>query len=298
MPLLDCVLYFVFFFQAEDGIRDLAVTGVQTCALPIYLTQSIETVELARLRVELDGEPHAVAGRDVADLLDAARGGLDVARAHVDGTHHRGAAQTGRPFALLGEDAEQAAPHVAIRPHPSVLDADTRHRQAAFLHDVDDGVGVHALLGRAHEIDAAQLDGLPARLAGRAQRLGERGRVQRPRVKGQSEAHGRYCTWLLSRPMEPCLQPRGSRPPRHRRRAPTTAPGTSGFTGVRGWGRGAHRKGWWPAAAPGPRAARRGPTPATPRPRAPASAARTPHVSAVAPARNAPNGNTPPKISV
>src|SRR5206468_9186631 len=26
----------LFFFQAEDGIRDLIVTGVQTCALPIY----------------------------------------------------------------------------------------------------------------------------------------------------------------------------------------------------------------------------------------------------------------------
>src|SRR5216683_4185588 len=29
-------LVFFFFFQAEDGIRDLIVTGVQTCALPIY----------------------------------------------------------------------------------------------------------------------------------------------------------------------------------------------------------------------------------------------------------------------
>ena len=28
-------VYFVFFFQAEDGIRDRLVTGVQTCALPI-----------------------------------------------------------------------------------------------------------------------------------------------------------------------------------------------------------------------------------------------------------------------
>src|SRR5690349_23659836 len=27
---------FFFFFQAEDGIRDLYVTGVQTCALPIW----------------------------------------------------------------------------------------------------------------------------------------------------------------------------------------------------------------------------------------------------------------------
>src|SRR5256884_2561427 len=26
----------IFFFQAEDGIRDVAVTGVQTCALPIF----------------------------------------------------------------------------------------------------------------------------------------------------------------------------------------------------------------------------------------------------------------------
>src|SRR3712207_8339272 len=28
--------YYLFFFQAEDGIRDIGVTGVQTCALPIY----------------------------------------------------------------------------------------------------------------------------------------------------------------------------------------------------------------------------------------------------------------------
>src|SRR5260370_26750929 len=29
-------LFLFFFFQAEDGIRDSSVTGVQTCALPIY----------------------------------------------------------------------------------------------------------------------------------------------------------------------------------------------------------------------------------------------------------------------
>ena len=32
----DLVLGCFFFFQAEDGIRDIGVTGVQTCALPIY----------------------------------------------------------------------------------------------------------------------------------------------------------------------------------------------------------------------------------------------------------------------
>src|SRR5690606_40221813 len=31
-----------FFFQAEDGIRDFHVTGVQTCALPISLTCSLQ----------------------------------------------------------------------------------------------------------------------------------------------------------------------------------------------------------------------------------------------------------------
>src|SRR5437588_12335504 len=31
------IVIFFFFFQAEDGIRDHCVTGVQTCALPIYL---------------------------------------------------------------------------------------------------------------------------------------------------------------------------------------------------------------------------------------------------------------------
>src|SRR5690606_12930046 len=36
-----------FFFQAEDGIRDFHVTGVQTCALPIYVSADY------RLRVSI-----------------------------------------------------------------------------------------------------------------------------------------------------------------------------------------------------------------------------------------------------
>src|SRR5436189_700455 len=34
--VLYSFIFFFFFFQAEDGIRDTSVTGVQTCALPIY----------------------------------------------------------------------------------------------------------------------------------------------------------------------------------------------------------------------------------------------------------------------
>src|SRR5437773_11828890 len=36
MYIFCILLFFFFFFQAEDGIRDRDVTGVQTCALPIY----------------------------------------------------------------------------------------------------------------------------------------------------------------------------------------------------------------------------------------------------------------------
>src|SRR5438445_7667845 len=33
---------FCFFFQAEDGIRDIGVTGVQTCALPILVSVAVD----------------------------------------------------------------------------------------------------------------------------------------------------------------------------------------------------------------------------------------------------------------
>src|SRR3712207_8869124 len=63
------------FFQAEDGIRDIGVTGVQTCALPIYAVAVVVVLELrspgdlaSRLvegneaAVELPGEDLAFAG--------------------------------------------------------------------------------------------------------------------------------------------------------------------------------------------------------------------------------------------
>src|SRR5206468_6513084 len=36
--------------QAEDGIRDLIVTGVQTCALPIFMTDSLVFARRARIQ--------------------------------------------------------------------------------------------------------------------------------------------------------------------------------------------------------------------------------------------------------
>src|SRR5690606_40857969 len=42
----------IFFFQAEDGIRDFHVTGVQTCALPILDHQDVNINDLASAVVD------------------------------------------------------------------------------------------------------------------------------------------------------------------------------------------------------------------------------------------------------
>src|SRR5437016_10808637 len=53
--LLFCIFFFFFFFfQAEDGIRDWSVTGVQTCALPIF---PLSCVGSRPLRTRPPGQP-------------------------------------------------------------------------------------------------------------------------------------------------------------------------------------------------------------------------------------------------
>src|SRR2546422_11390455 len=46
--------FFFFFFQAEDGIRDVAVTGVQTCALPIFNEPQLDEPPVGVLSILLD----------------------------------------------------------------------------------------------------------------------------------------------------------------------------------------------------------------------------------------------------
>src|SRR2546429_6833898 len=63
-----------FFFQAEDGIRDVAVTGVQTCALPISSCSAVGG-PLAALQdgdivsIDVKSRSLAVEGVDVAARL-------------------------------------------------------------------------------------------------------------------------------------------------------------------------------------------------------------------------------------
>src|SRR6266496_5318004 len=68
------ICYF-FFFQAEDGIRDLYVTGVQTCALPIWSCQ-------APSRLNLCADRHRTVPRreraELGEVCAAATGWVDV----------------------------------------------------------------------------------------------------------------------------------------------------------------------------------------------------------------------------
>src|SRR6266496_2042607 len=76
----------LFFFQAEDGIRDLYVTGVQTCALPISGGRAPPARARAprRDRTGPDVDPaRAPAGRGGAERGGAAGGGLRGARARA-----------------------------------------------------------------------------------------------------------------------------------------------------------------------------------------------------------------------
>src|SRR2546428_9259969 len=66
-----CFLFF-FFFQAEDGIRDLIVTGVQTCALPISKTTSVFP-DRPRVRVHVHGKTLVVFVADVSRGVAARR---------------------------------------------------------------------------------------------------------------------------------------------------------------------------------------------------------------------------------
>src|SRR5690606_40839088 len=65
------------FFQAEDGIRDFHVTGVQTCALPIWSLCYVDDLVEGILRLVLSaetgpvniGNPEEVTVRELAELI-------------------------------------------------------------------------------------------------------------------------------------------------------------------------------------------------------------------------------------
>src|SRR5690606_41173666 len=105
---------FLFFFQAEDGIRDFHVTGVQTCALPIFIPV---VPDLPRLRLQALHTADAGEAFRLAAVGDA-RGAFNIAADPVlDPAELAGLLvdRTVRAHARVGRGALVVAP----LPHPT-----------------------------------------------------------------------------------------------------------------------------------------------------------------------------------
>src|SRR5256885_16833217 len=70
-----------FFFQAEDGIRDYKVTGVQTCALPIYSRKRGQRTPVAASSTPRARGSNPVATRGNGTGIEGGRAGLGPHRA-------------------------------------------------------------------------------------------------------------------------------------------------------------------------------------------------------------------------
>src|SRR5256886_8705424 len=84
----------IFFFQAEDGIRDLTVTGVQTCALPICVLLGVAATGQGRFDLSEDSRIVDGGGRSVhvpvGDLLHSATQDFAGARFEIGRAAWRG----------------------------------------------------------------------------------------------------------------------------------------------------------------------------------------------------------------
>src|SRR5690606_39685342 len=83
------ITVFFFFFQAEDGIRDFHVTGVQTCALPISHDRASASAEALSARAAWDARHCSECAHVVAEV-------------HQD-VHMRGS-----PYGLNGEGIQSS----------------------------------------------------------------------------------------------------------------------------------------------------------------------------------------------
>src|SRR2546428_12590455 len=101
-----------FFFQAEDGIRDLIVTGVQTCALPIW-----------------DSGIHEIAGRSV--FFDVLRPPPQLVVL--------GAGEDARPLVRFA--AEVGFRVVVVDRRPGYLTADRFPAATALIQSAGDALG-------------------------------------------------------------------------------------------------------------------------------------------------------------
>src|SRR5690606_40850375 len=89
---------FSFFFQAEDGIRDFHVTGVQTCALPICTEVKAEAAAANKAGTIAKGDADAKAAKasDTATTKPRADVKAETAAANKAGTIEKGRSEERR----------------------------------------------------------------------------------------------------------------------------------------------------------------------------------------------------------
>src|SRR5207302_6321281 len=110
-------IFLHFFFQAEDGIRDFHVTGVQTCALPIYasiwkifsalavddydlhaLTPLVSPVRLGKWREHADDSWFHAIEAHVDDVFECYAGSLFQDQLALRGENHRQVTSAGPAY--------------------------------------------------------------------------------------------------------------------------------------------------------------------------------------------------------
>src|SRR5256886_13408491 len=137
---LRAIRVFLFFFQAEDGIRDLTVTGVQTCALPISYAPGLEArfeAEIEIGRVDADEEIGRIAQELRAERA-ADREDRGHALQHLDVAAHR----------ELFHGKERAS---AFRDHLRSRDAMELRVLPARLHRAHESRAQHVARGLARD---------------------------------------------------------------------------------------------------------------------------------------------------
>src|SRR3712207_216614 len=132
-----CRLFFFFFFQAEDGIRDIGVTGVQTCALPI----SVRRLGWRTLKVwvrsgisdrlsELLAQQDENAMRKPLSALEATELYQELKKLHAeDAARRQAATQFGAEAPSGGENGAGHCP----APSPIRGEGDSRNQAAKMI---------------------------------------------------------------------------------------------------------------------------------------------------------------------
>src|SRR3989454_7339720 len=150
-------MYLFFFFQAEDGIRDYKVTGVQTCALPISESRTfVNVLDVATATLRLKKDVKIKGQLDYAELTPGGGGVLYISRpdaatnAEVNvidlasgDPKFKDAIESGKPLSSGDYNAARYSLHHAVEGTTLYVFASHDHR----LYAVDRNAGTFQALG-------------------------------------------------------------------------------------------------------------------------------------------------------